>query len=71
MELLDYLLKTYNIKNDRQLALTLGVSTPTISKIRNERYGVSASMMIAIHKTFAMPIEEIESFLWAMKQPNY
>jgi hypothetical protein len=28
-------------------------------------------MMIAIHKTFAMPIEEIESFLWAMKQPNY
>jgi hypothetical protein len=27
-------------------------------------------MMIAIHKTFAMPIEEIESFLWAMKQPN-
>ena len=63
MELLDYLLKTYDIKNDRQLALTLGVSTPTISKIRNERYGVSASMMIAIHKRFAMPIEEIESFL--------
>jgi DNA-binding XRE family transcriptional regulator len=63
MELLDYLLKTHNIKNDRQLALTLGVSTPTISKIRNERYGVSASMMIAIHKTFNMPIEEIESFL--------
>jgi transcriptional regulator with XRE-family HTH domain len=63
MKLLDYLKKTYEIKNDRQLALKIGVSMPTISKIRNGHNGVSAETKIAIHKAFNMPILEIESFL--------
>jgi transcriptional regulator with XRE-family HTH domain len=63
MKLLDYLKKTHKIKNDRQLALTIGVSMPTISKIRNGHNGVSAETKILIHKAFNMPIVEIESFL--------
>jgi transcriptional regulator with XRE-family HTH domain len=63
MKLLDYLKETHKIKNDRQLALRIGVSMPTISKIRNGHNGVSAETKIAIHKAFNMPIVEIESFL--------
>ena len=70
MKLLDYLKETHKIKNDRQLALRIGVSMPTISKIRNGHNGVSAETKIAIHKAFNMPIVEIESFLWAMKLQN-
>jgi transcriptional regulator with XRE-family HTH domain len=63
MKLLDYLKETYEIKNDRQLAIRIGVSMPTISKIRNGHNGVSAETKIAIHKAFDMPIAEIEEFL--------
>ncbi len=64
MKLLDYLQKTYDIKNDRQLALKIGFSTPTLSKIRTGKYKVSADMIIAIHETFKMSIKDIKALLW-------
>lgn len=63
MKLLDYLQKTYEIKNDRQLALQIGFSTPTLSKIRTGKYKVSADMIIAIHEKFNMSIKEIKKLL--------
>ncbi len=63
MKLLDYLQKTYDIKNDRQLALRIGFSTPTLSKIRTGKYKVSADMIIAIHEKFGMSIKEIKKLL--------
>jgi transcriptional regulator with XRE-family HTH domain len=63
MKLLDYLQKTYDVKNDRQLALKLGFSTPTLSKIRTGKYPVSADMIIAIHETFNMSIKDIKALL--------
>ena len=63
MKLLDYLQKTYDIKNDRQLALKIGFSTPTLSKIRTGKYKVSADMIIAIHETFKMSIKDIKALL--------
>jgi transcriptional regulator with XRE-family HTH domain len=63
MKLLDYLQKTYDIKNDRQLALKIGFSTPTLSKIRTGKYKVSADMIIAIHETFNMSIKDIKALL--------
>ena len=63
MKLLDYLQKKYDIKNDRQLALKIGFSTPTLSKIRTGKYQVSADMIIAIHETFNMSIKDIKALL--------
>jgi DNA-binding XRE family transcriptional regulator len=63
MKLLDYLQKTYDIKNDRQLALKIGFSTPTLSKIRTGKYKVSADMIIAIHEKFGMTIKDIKRLI--------
>lgn len=61
MKLLDYLLEKFEIKNDRQLAIRLGVQQPIISRIRNGKATVSADMMLKIHETFEVPIKEIKS----------
>ena len=60
MKLLDYLKEKFDIKNDRQLAIELGASHPTVSKIRNGKAKVSAEFMIAVHEKFNMPIAEIK-----------
>jgi transcriptional regulator with XRE-family HTH domain len=63
MRLLNYLQAMYGIKNDRQLALKIGFSTPTLSKIRTGKYKVSADMIIAIHEKFDIPIKDIKALL--------
>jgi transcriptional regulator with XRE-family HTH domain len=63
MKLLDFLLEKYQIKNDRQLGLRLGLKAPTLSKIRAGRSSVSAAVILAIHKEFKMPVKDIEALL--------
>jgi len=63
MKLIDYLLQKYNIKNDRQLALMLAVKAPTLSKIRSGKSSVSADVILKIHKTFELPVKDIEALL--------
>lgn len=63
MKLIDYLLHKYNIKNDRQLSLLIGVKAPTLSKIRAGKSSVSAEVILKIHKTFEMPVKDIEALL--------
>ena len=63
MKLIDFLLEKYKIKNDRQLAQMLEVKAPTLSKIRSGKSAVSASVILAIHKKFDMPVVEIEALL--------
>jgi plasmid maintenance system antidote protein VapI len=58
--ILDELQKQFEIKNDRQLAIKLGVDAPTISRVRTGKAKVSAELMIAIHKTFGLSIADIE-----------
>ena len=60
MKLLDELQSRFEIKNDRQLAAKLDVSTPVISRVRNGKCAVSADMMIRIHEIFALPIADIK-----------
>jgi plasmid maintenance system antidote protein VapI len=61
MKLLDYLIETYSLKNDRELSDKLDISTPVISRIRNGHTKVSAEMIIRIHEVFNIPIAEIKS----------
>jgi plasmid maintenance system antidote protein VapI len=58
--ILDELQKRFDIPNDRQLSIKLGVAAPVISRLRNGKAKVSAEMMIAIHETFGLPIAEIK-----------
>jgi plasmid maintenance system antidote protein VapI len=60
LKLLDELQKRFDIKNDRHLAATLGVSTPVMSRIRNSKCSVSADIMIRIHEVFGLPIAKIK-----------
>jgi plasmid maintenance system antidote protein VapI len=60
MKLLDELQSRFEIKNDRQLAAKLNVSTPVMSRIRNGKSKVSADIIIRVHKVFGLPILEIE-----------
>lgn len=60
MKLLDYLKETFNVKNDRQLAIELGLSHPTISRIRTGHKKASAEVMIAVHEKYSMPIAQIK-----------
>lgn len=62
MKLLDYLLKTYKIKNDRALAHILSISTPTISKIRNGST-ISSDVILKIHEEFNMPVKKIRDLI--------
>jgi len=60
LKLLDELQKRFDIKNDRQLAAKLDVSTPVMSRVRNGKCAVSADIMIRIHEVFGLPIAEIK-----------
>jgi transcriptional regulator with XRE-family HTH domain len=60
LKLLDELQSRFEIKNDRQLAAKLNLSTPVMSRIRNGKSAVSADVMIRIHEVLGLPIAEIK-----------
>lgn len=61
--LFDHLLRTYRVKNDRELAKLLGVLPPVVSKIRSGHAGMGDSIVLAVHEVFEMPIREIKGML--------
>ncbi len=63
MKLLDHIKETYGVKNDRQFANAIDISTPVISRIRNGKCQVSAEIMIRIHEAFDMSIKDIKAML--------
>lgn len=60
MKLLDHLKEKFNVKNDRQLAIEIGISHPTISRIRCGHKKASAELIIAVHEKYGIPIAEIK-----------
>ena len=65
MKLLDFLKKRFNIKNDRHLALAMGVRAPAISKIRNGHTSITADFILKVHETFDIPVKEIKALIYA------
>lgn len=61
--MLDYLLVTYKVKNDAELAKRLNVRSPVISKIRNRKVPVGAPLILEIHEEFELPIKEIKALI--------
>lgn len=58
-QLLDYLLARTGLSNDSRLADFLQLSRPAISKIRNGRLGISATVILKIHLALDIPVREI------------
>jgi len=63
MKLLDFLKEKFNIKNDRHLALVLGVRAPAISKIRNGHTSITPAFILVVHETFDIPVKEIKALI--------
>jgi transcriptional regulator with XRE-family HTH domain len=60
-KLFDYLLDTYQLRNDRELARELGVQSGYVSRVRHGHLPVSASLMLGIHDVFGLEIHEIKA----------
>lgn len=63
MKLLEHIKETQGIKNDRQLAIAIGVGHPAISRIATGKQKVSAEIILRIHETFGIPVKEIREMV--------
>lgn len=61
--LLDALIARRDLKCDAGLSRTLRVSAPVISKIRHGKVGVSPALLIRMHDTFALSINELRALM--------
>lgn len=60
---LNYLLHHFKLANDSTLARRLKISHVVISKLRNKRLMLSASLLIHIHQEFDLDIEFIRDLI--------
>lgn len=63
MKLLDHLKENFGMKNDADIARTLNIAPPIVSRIRNGKSNVSAEIILRIHEAFEMPIKDIKALL--------
>jgi plasmid maintenance system antidote protein VapI len=61
--LLDSLIEKLELKNDAALAKTLEVAPPVISKLRNGRLPVGATILITMHEVTGMTIAELRALM--------
>jgi DNA-binding transcriptional regulator YdaS (Cro superfamily) len=57
--LFDNLIYTNKLANDAALARELGVFPPTICRMRKEQTQIGATLLIAIHERFDIPVAKI------------
>jgi plasmid maintenance system antidote protein VapI len=62
-KLLDYLIKRYELKNNRALAQLLGTTEGGISKIRYGTNRVSAEFVLRVYDHTDLSIEEIRELI--------
>ncbi len=51
------------LKNDAALSRTLGITAPTLSKVRHRRLPVAAGLMIQIHDATKMSLDDVRLLL--------
>lgn len=61
--LLDYLIGKLGLKNDAALSRALEVAPPVISKIRNNRLPVGATLLISMHELTGLTVAELRSLM--------
>jgi plasmid maintenance system antidote protein VapI len=61
--LLDALIEQLNLKNDAGLARVLGVSAPTMSKVRNGRLPLGPSMLVRMHEESGLSVKQLRALM--------
>lgn len=61
--LFDKLIKEHDLKNDRELAQSLGLWPANISKMRHGRVSFGDTILLNVHEVFGTPIKEIKGVL--------
>eukprot|EP01036_Dinobryon_divergens_P006869 gene6869-9129_t len=61
--LFDYLLEQHKLKNDAALARELKLPPPDISKARNGKRAIGASLILNLHETFGIPVTMIRDHM--------
>jgi hypothetical protein len=61
--LLDNLIDKLDLKNDAALSRTLEVAPPVISKVRNRRLPVGASLLVKMHEVSGLSIRELRNLM--------
>lgn len=61
--LFDVIISKMNLKNDAALGRLLRLNAPAVSKIRNGRMPLGASIIIRVHEETGMSIKEIKSLM--------
>ena len=61
--LFDHLIRTYNLKNDRELSQRTGINPANISRCRAGKIAFGDIKILAVHDAFDMPIKEIKGLL--------
>ena len=61
--LFDFLIEECELSSDAALARALGVTAPTVSRMRRGTYKVTAEIILRIHKTTGLSVETIESMI--------
>ena len=57
---LDSLRARFGIKTDSELATILEMGPPAVSKIRTARGHIGPAFILAVHKQFGLPVDQIE-----------
>jgi hypothetical protein len=61
--MLDALMVSLKVTTDAALSRKLMVPPPVISKLRNNKIGVSAGLLVRIHDVTGMPINKVRTML--------
>lgn len=61
--LLDHLRDLRLLRTDAELAYLLGVTAPTLSKIRRGKAQISAAVVLRIHEVFRLPTSRLRAML--------
>lgn len=62
-KLLDLLIEKLALKNDAALARALDIAAPVISKLRNKRLAVGASLLINMHEATGISILDLRCMM--------
>jgi hypothetical protein len=61
--LLDTLMRLLGVRNDRQLAIRLGVQPSQICKIRKRNLSVAASLLISMHEETGLSLRQLRALM--------
>ena len=61
--LIDFLLKSRDIKNDSQLCRIIDFAPPHLSRIRAGKMNSSSNFILAIHENLNIPVSQIRELL--------